>query len=168
MKASRRAAVVFAAAALVTSTAAVRAEHGAGFKSQFPDPSLTGPPIKWTTDLNADEMSWTVDSPGVGRADFVLERETMKFSWTVTYDKLTSAATKVAIHGPQTPGGEAGVLIDLGGKGLSSPVVGEAVINDGQLRYLVTDRFYIQIATKKNEKGEIRGQLRRLRPVASN
>jgi len=159
--------LVSLAVAVVASAAAV-AEHGAGFKNQFPDPSLTGPPIKWTTDLNADEMSWTVDTPGVGRADFSLERETMTLSWKVTYDKLTSPATKVAIHGPQTPGGEAGVLIDLGGKGLASPVTGETVINDGQLRYLVTDRFYIQIATRKNEKGEIRGQLRRLRPMASN
>lgn len=162
----RRAAILTGAAWGAASGA--WAQHTPAADHAYPDPSLTGPPIKWTTELSADEMSWTVASPGVGRADFVLERESMKFSWVVTYDKLTSAATKVAIHGPQTPGGEAGVLIDLAGNGLSSPVKGDTVINDGQLRYLTTDRFYIQIATKKNEKGEIRGQLRRLRPVASN
>jgi hypothetical protein len=165
MTLSRRAALVLAPFAVV---AGALAQHSPVLESKFPDPSLTGPPITWVTDLSADEMSWTVDSPGRGRAEFVLERKTMKLSWRVTYEKLTSAATRVAIHGPQTPGGEAGVLIDLGEKGLASPVTGESVINDGMLRYLVTDRFYIAIATQKNKGGEIRGQLQRVSPAASH
>jgi hypothetical protein len=146
---------------------AALAQHTPAAKHDFPDPSLTGPPISWFTNLSADEMSWTVDSSGIGRADFVLERETMKLSWTVTYEKLTSPAVRVAIHGPQTPGGEAGVLIDLGEGGVASPIKGSTVINDGMLRYLVTDRFYLMITTAKNKSGEIRGQLQRVRPAAT-
>lgn len=135
--------------------------------SKFPDPSLTGLPINWFANLASEEESWAVDSKGVGRADFTLERESMRFSWTVTYKDLTSPAIRVAVHGPQTPGGEAGVLVDLGGGGVQSPVKGSTILNDGQLRYLTTDRFYINITTPKYAKGEIRGQLQRVRPTAS-
>lgn len=153
---------------LATATGgAAWAQHTPAVKRDFSDPSQTGPPISWFTNLSAAEMSWTVDSPGAGRADFVLDRETMKFSWTVTYQKLTSPAVRVAIHGPQTPGGEAGVLIDLGEGGDASPIKGSAILNDGMLRYLVTDRFYLMITTTKNKTGEIRGQLQRVRPAAT-
>lgn len=153
--------------AAMAAGGAAWAQHTPAAKHNFPDPSPTGPPISWFTKLSADEMSWTVDSPGTGRADFVLDREIMKLSWTVTYQKLTSTAVRVAIHGPQTPGGEAGVLIDLSEGGVASPVKGSTIINDGMLRYLVTDRFYLMITTTKNKTGEIRGQLQRVRPVAT-
>ncbi len=158
---------LFVTAVAMATGDAAWAQHTPAAKHDFPDPSLTGPPISWFTNLSADEMSWTVDSPGTGRADFVLDRETMKFSWTVTYQKLTSPAVRVAIHGPQTPGGEAGVLIDLGEGGVASPIKGSTIINDGMLRYLVTDRFYLMITTTKNKTGEIRGQLQRVRPGAT-
>ena len=140
------------------------AQHGGAPAAKYPDPSLTGPPISWTTDLSADEESAFTESPGIGHADFTLDRATLKFSWKVTFDKLIGKVTGVRIHGPQTPGGEAGVLIDLGAGGLSSPVQGFAILNDGQLRYLVTDRMYIQITSTKYPAGEIRGQLQRVRP----
>ena len=143
------------------------AQHGAAPDSKFPDPSLTGPPIAWTTDMSADEESAFTESPGLGHADFTLERATLRFSWKVTFSKLIGKVTGVRIYGPQTPGGNAGVLVDLGGGGLTSPVEGFAVLNDGQLRYLVTDRMYINVTTTKYPAGEIRGQLQRVRPKAA-
>ena len=74
---------------------------------------VNGPPIHFAAELNADEESAVTESPGVGHADFTLDRKTLKFSWKLTFKNLTSPPTGAAIRGPQTPGGEAGVLYDM-------------------------------------------------------
>ena len=127
-----------------------------------------GPPIIFTADLLADEESAVTESPGIGHLECALEPSTLKFSWKLTYTGLTSPVTAAAFHGPQTPGGEAGVLIDIGSKGLKSPIEGSVILNDGQLEYLLVGRIYVNIRTVKYPVGEIRGQLARQRPKSPN
>jgi hypothetical protein len=123
-----------------------------------------GPPIQFYTDLSADEESAITDSPGKGHIEFVLERKTLKLSWKLTYANLTSPPTSVSLHGPQTPGGNAGVVVNLSPKGVTNPLEGEAIINDGILAYLMSDRLYVNLFTTKYKDGELRGQLKRRRP----
>ncbi len=120
-------------------------------------------PIKFGTDLSADDETSPTESPGKGRADFVLERETLKFSWVITYSGLTSPVTAVRVHGPQLIGTNAGVLIDVGAKGVASPLQGSTTLNDGLLQFLLSGRMYVNIFTTKYKDGELRGQLKRLR-----
>lgn len=120
-----------------------------------------GPPIHFVAQISADEQSAYTESAGTGRAEFVLERATLRLSWTLTYSGLTSAPVGVAIHGPQAPGGNAGVLIDMGAKGISSPLKGSAILTDGQLEYLLTGRTYVNLRTQKYKLGELRGQIMR-------
>lgn len=130
-----------------------------------PDPgAVDGPPIVFFADLSADEQSAVTESPGVGRVDFRLERETLEFSWTVTYRDLTAEATGVHVHGPQTPGGEAAILFDIAPDGVTSPVSGSKVINEGELAYLVSDRMYVNLPTTTYPAGELRGQIQKQRP----
>ena len=126
-----------------------------------------GPPIAFYTELSADEESAETYSPGKGRFDVTLDRKTLKFTWKVTYSGLTSPLTSASIHGPQTPGCEAGVLIDLAPKGLRAPLEGSVTLNEGQLEYLLTGRMYVNLHTVKYPNGEIRGQLSRQRPAGS-
>lgn len=128
------------------------------------DPSLGGPPIKFKATLSADEQSAPTESPGSGVVDFVLERSTQELSWTLVFDNLTSQVTGAHIHGPQTPGGNAGVLIDLAPEGPKSPAQGSLVLNDGLLEYLLTGRMYVNVHSTKYPVGELRGQIMRLRP----
>ncbi|MDG2243447.1 MAG: CHRD domain-containing protein [Rhodospirillaceae bacterium] len=138
----------------------------------FPNPSSAapdyagteGPPIKFRTALSADEQSAPTESPGSGLAEFVLDRPTQRLEWTVTYGKMTSNATGAHIHGPQTPGGNAGVLFDLAPDGMSSPLTGSVVLNDGELEYLLTGRLYVNIHSTRYPAGELRGQVMRVRP----
>lgn len=123
-----------------------------------------GPPIRFGAELSADEQSAYTESPGVGRAEFVLERATLRLSWTLSYRDLTSAPIGVAIHGPQTPGGNAGVLIDMAPKGIQNPLKGSAILTDGQLEYLLTGRTYVNLRTQKYKVGELRGQIMRQPP----
>jgi hypothetical protein len=123
-----------------------------------------GPPISFYADLSADEQSAITESPGAGRVEFTLDRPTLRLSWKLTYNVLTTPATGVHIHGPQTPGGNAGVLVDLGGNGLKSPIAGSAILDGGQLEYLLTGRMYVNLHTTKYPEGELRGQVMRQRP----
>ncbi len=125
-----------------------------------------GPPIVFIADLSAEEESAVTDSPGVGHLECVLERATLKFSWKLTYRNLSTPVIGAGFHGPQTPGGEAGVLIDIPASDLKSPIQGSATLTEGQLEYLLVGRMYVQIRTSKFPVGEIRGQLQRQRPKA--
>ena len=130
-----------------------------------PNPDDTaGPPVVFYADLSADEQSAVTESPGVGRVDFVLDRVTLKLTWTASYQKLTSQSTGIHIHGPQTPGGEAGILIDLAPKGMTLPIVGSSVLNEGLLAYLVQDRLYVNLHSAKYPMGELRGPVKKARP----
>lgn len=123
-----------------------------------------GPPIRFRALLSADEQSAPTESPGTGVAEFVLDRPTQRFEWKVTFSNMTSAATAAHVHGPQAPGGNAGVLFDLAPDGVSSPLEGSVVLNDGELEYLLTGRMYVNIHSTSYPPGELRGQVMRLRP----
>lgn len=124
-----------------------------------------GPPIHFYANLSADEQSAVTYSPGTGRADFVLDRETLRFSWVLTYSDLTSPPTGIGVHGPQTPGGNAGLLFDLAPSGFASPVKGSTILSEGELEYLLTGRMYVNLRTVKYDLGELRGQVMRQRPA---
>ncbi|MBL8645423.1 MAG: CHRD domain-containing protein [Rhodospirillaceae bacterium] len=123
-------------------------------------------PVRFYADLSADEQSATTISDGIGRVDFALDRDTVRLSWTVTYKNLTSPATAAHIHGPQRPGTNAGVQIDLAPAGLGLPLKGSAVLTDAQLEYLLSGRMYVNVHTTKYAVGELRGQIQRVPPPA--
>lgn len=136
-----------------------------GLSSAAPDYAGTeGPPIKFRAALSADEQSAPTESPGAGVAEFVLDRPTQRLEWTISYNNLTSDAVAAHIHGPQTPGGNAGVLFNLAPNGMASPLANSVVLNDGELEYLLTGRLYVNIHTTRYPAGELRGQIMRLRP----
>lgn len=117
--------------------------------------------ILFTSELSDDEQSTPTYSKGKGRAEIVLERETLKITWTVTYQDLSSPPLTVGLFGPENVGANAGMLIDFATNGLNSPIKGSAILNDGQLQYLITGRVYVNITSQKWKAGELRGQLRR-------
>jgi hypothetical protein len=123
-----------------------------------------GPPIIFYADLSADEESAVTESPGVGRVNFTLERDTLKFTWVLMYRDLTSPPTGAHVHGPQTPGGEAAVLFNMAPDGVASPTSGSKMLNEGELAYLMSDRIYVNLHTEKYPAGELRGSIRKQRP----
>jgi hypothetical protein len=123
-----------------------------------------GPPITFYADLSADEESAVTESPGTGHVAFTLDRKTLRLSWKLTYTALTSPPTSASIHGPQTPGGNAGVVVDLAPKGVKNPLEGSTILTEGALEYLLTGRLYVNVFTTKYKEGELRGQIMRRRP----
>ena len=155
---------------LVSGPLPASAQQGQNIRAKpevgLPDDSLKGPPIVFYADLSADEESSFTESPGVGRFECQLDRATLKLTWKVTYSNTTSPVTSAGIHGPQTAGSEAAVLIDLGKGGLKSPIEGSATLSDSDLEYLLTGKMYVNLHTVKYPGGELRGQLSRQRPEA--
>jgi CHRD domain len=113
--------------------------------------------------LSTDDQSTPTDSPGEGYAEVRLERATLKISWKVTYRGLTSKPIAAGLYGPENVGANAGLIVNLGVKGLASPMQGSQVLSDGEFQYLITGRVYVNIHTARYRNGELRGQLRRQR-----
>ena len=121
----------------------------------------SGPPVRFYADLSAAEESTTTVSNGSGRAEFSLDRATLRFSWRASFGHLSSAVAGAAVHGPQRPGTNAGVQLDMAAKGVRPPLQGSVVLTDAQLQYLLAGRMYVNIRTRKYPDGELRGQIQR-------
>ncbi len=120
--------------------------------------------IIFTAALSDEDQSIPTESPGKGFAEVRLERATLKLTWKVTFQDLTSPPTIAGLYGPENVGGNAGQIVDLAPKGnIKSPIEGSTILSDGSFQYLITGRVYVNIHTTKYKDGELRGQLRRQR-----
>ena len=80
-----------------------------------------------------------------------------KLTWTLTFAGLTGQATAAHIHlGGMGKSGN--VVVPLCGP-CKSPVKGTATLSKALLQDLKTHKLYVNVHTKKNPNGEIRGQL---------
>jgi hypothetical protein len=110
-------------------------------------------------DMSAlDETKFT-ESTATGTADFVLDLDSKQVKWTVTYTGLSSEPVSIAIYGPAQPGANGQMMFSLTPKGLKSPIKGSSSVTEGQIQYFLYGWTYVNIVTKKFERGEVRGQL---------
>jgi len=119
--------------------------------------------IIFAANLTPDDESTPTESPATGHAEVRLERATLKITWKVTYRGLTSKPVAAGLYGPENVGANAGQVVNLGVRGLASPILGSEVLSDGVFQYLITGRVYVNIHTTRYKDGELRGQLRRQR-----
>jgi hypothetical protein len=85
-----------------------------------------------------------------------------KITWKVAFGNLTSTATAAHLHGPATPGANAGVVVTLTPRNMFpvvSPLEGSATLTDQQAADLMAGKWYANVHTANNPTGEIRGQL---------
>jgi len=97
-------------------------------------------------------------SAGSGTADIDYDPATKKLSWKLTYSDLSGPATAAHFHGPAEAGKNAGVAVAIP-NATSSPVEGSAVLTDAQAADLEAGKYYVNVHTKANPGGEIRGQV---------
>ncbi len=97
-------------------------------------------------------------SKGSGEVLASLDTKTKTLTYTITYQDLTGPATAAHFHGPAKAGANAGVMVPISGD-LANPIHGTATLTAEQVTALKTGMVYVNVHTKANAGGEIRGQL---------
>ncbi|MFN2456684.1 MAG: CHRD domain-containing protein [Chitinophagaceae bacterium] len=105
-----------------------------------------------------------VASNATGSIDATYSQRTRTLSYKVTWQGLTSDSIRgMHIHGPADPGTAAGILQGFSGYPLkASGTYSGSVFVDGVVikeEVLLANKLYINLHTKANPAGEIRGQL---------
>jgi hypothetical protein len=98
-------------------------------------------------------------SPGKGEANVNYDKASKKLPYTLIYSGLTDDATAAHFHGPAEPGANAAVVIPIGSGAPASPTEGSATLTDAQAADLLAGKWYVNVHTKANPGGEIRGQV---------
>src|ERR1700742_4155345 len=113
---------------------------------------------KFKATLDGKSENPPTTSTGTGTADIDYDAATKKLSWKLTYSGLTGPATAAHFHGPAEAGKDAGVEVAIPGA-TSSPAEGSATLTDAQAADLEAGKYYVNVHTAANPKGEIRGQV---------
>ncbi len=103
-------------------------------------------------------------SDATGMATFTLERDTLRLTWEVTFEGLTSTPSGLHVHGPTPAEGSAPAVFALAGENFTSPVTGERVISIGEVSLFVQNLAYVNLHTSRYPEGEIRGSIKKQRP----
>jgi CHRD domain len=118
-------------------------------------------PESFQVQLSGSQQSPPVQTGGSGTADLTYNPSTRMLQWSISYSGLSGPVTMAHLHGPAAAGKDAGVQVWLTKKGspVESPITGEAKLTAAQARMLREGELYINVHTKANPKGEIRGQV---------
>jgi CHRD domain len=97
-------------------------------------------------------------STGSGEANATLDTATHELTYDVTFGGFSSDVAAAHIHGPAGPDKNAGVVVPLG-SAPKSPIHGSAKLTPEQEQQLTSGMMYVNVHTKNNPSGAIRGQL---------
>ena len=114
--------------------------------------------VKFNATLSAASEVPPTKSTGSGEATASLNTVTHELTYDVTFTGFTSAVTAAHIHGPAAPGKNAGVMVPLGNNP-TSPIKGTKKLTTEQQEHLTAGMTYVNVHTKNNPSGAIRGQL---------
>ncbi|MFG0283938.1 MAG: CHRD domain-containing protein [Phycisphaerales bacterium JB039] len=97
---------------------------------------------------------------GTGKAFVSLDTSAATIKWEITFQDLSGPAVGAHFHGPAGPGATAGIRLNIGSvSGLTSPMVGSAMIDDMMAQEIIDGLWYVNIHTGMHPPGEIRGQV---------
>ena len=115
--------------------------------------------VKFSATLAATSEVPPGKSTGSGEATVSLDTATHEITYNVTFKGFASAVTAAHIHGPTEAGKNAGVVVPLGNAAPTSPIHGTAKLTAEQEKDLTAGMYYVNVHTKNNPGGAIRGQL---------
>jgi hypothetical protein len=114
--------------------------------------------VKFHATLTAAAEAPPTKSTGSGEAAMSLDTVSHELTWDVTFQGFSSDVVAAHIHGPAQPGQNAGVVIAFP-KSPTSPIHGSAKLTEEEQNQLMAGAYYVNIHTKNNPSGAIRGQL---------
>lgn len=120
--------------------------------------SASAASVKFNADLTPAAEVPPTKSTGSGEANVTLDTATHEITYDVTYKGFSSAVAAGHIHGPAAAGKNAGVVIPFS-NATTSPIHGTKQLTPEQEQQLTAGMYYVNIHTKDNPSGAIRGQL---------
>jgi CHRD domain len=114
--------------------------------------------VKFHATLSAASEVPPTKSTGSGEANASLDTVSHELTYDVTFSGFASQVTAAHFHGPAAAGKNAGVLVPLGNNP-TSPIHGTAKLTPEQEQQLTTGLWYVNIHSKNNPGGAIRGQM---------
>jgi hypothetical protein len=100
-------------------------------------------------------------STATGTAQLTFDDASGQFSWSIAWQGLLGAVTAAHFHGPASHNMSAGIVLDVLDPSIN-PMVGNAVLTNGQASQLLSGKWYINIHSDRDRGGEIRGQVLRV------
>jgi hypothetical protein len=119
-------------------------------------------PVSFTVPLSGDQQVPPVQTSGSGTANLTYDPSTHVVTWNITFSGLTGPATMAHFHGPAPAGKNAGVKVWISQKGnmdVTSLISGQATLSADDAQMFEAGNMYINVHTKANPGGEIRGQV---------
>ncbi|MBC8747359.1 hypothetical protein OKW43_001529 [Paraburkholderia sp. WC7.3g] len=119
-------------------------------------------PVSFNVPLTGAQQVPPVQTPGSGSAKLTYDASTRVVTWNITFSGLTSPTTMAHFHGPAPAGKNADVKVWLSQKGkmeATSPITGQATLSPDDAKMFEAGDMYINVHTKNNPNGEIRGQV---------
>ena len=119
-------------------------------------------PVSFDVPLTGAQQVPPVQTPGSGSASLTYDPSTRVVTWNISFSGLSSQATMAHFHGPAAAGKNAGVKVWLSQKGtmeVTSPFSGQATLSPDDAKMFEAGDMYINVHTKNNPGGEIRGQV---------
>jgi len=118
-------------------------------------------PMSITVPLTGAQQVPPVQTTGTGTANLTYDPSTRVLTWTVSYSGLSGPATMAHFHGPAPEGKNASVVIWISAHGAAptSPITGKATLTPDQAAQFMAGQWYVNVHTKDNPGGEIRGQV---------
>jgi hypothetical protein len=107
--------------------------------------------------LTGDQEVPYNEANGIGNLTGTFDPRTRVLKWRIVYSGLSSPVTMAHFHGPAARQHNAGVVIAFPNP--ASPIVGQATLTEAQARDLMRGLWYVNVHTKFQPGGEIRGQV---------
>jgi hypothetical protein len=120
--------------------------------------SASAATVKFYATLDAASEVPPSKSTGSGEATASLDTATHELTYDVTFKGFSSDVTAAHIHGPAAPVKNGGVVVPLG-NAPTSPIHGSAKLTLEQEQQLTGGMYYVNIHSKNNPAGAVRGQL---------
>ncbi|MGF6413431.1 CHRD domain-containing protein [Paraburkholderia sp. MM5482-R1] len=120
-------------------------------------------PVSFEVPLTGAQQVPPVQTPGSGSAKLTYDPSTRVVTWNISFSGLTSPTTMAHFHGPAPAGKNAGIKVWLSQKGnmeVTSPITGQATLSPDDAKMFEAGDMYINVHTKNNPNGEIRGQVK--------
>lgn len=109
--------------------------------------------------LSGRQAVSSANTPARGELVAVLNRNTGQLRWKLTFSGLSGPVRGGQFQRQAASGQPASSVLAVGGRTLTSPYEGRAVLTPAQSADLLAGKWYVNLRTDRFPEGELRGQV---------